>query len=69
VDWLLTGKEPGGAGGEQVAEAPANYGHRGLPAKSKTDEDVWIAKLLKVLRGRSRRKKQTIKDLLEVLSR
>jgi predicted transcriptional regulator len=69
VDWLLTGREPGGAGAEQVAEGPASYGRRVLPAKSKADEEVWVSKLLKVLRGRNRRKKQTIKDLLDVLSR
>jgi transcriptional regulator with XRE-family HTH domain len=69
VDWLLTGKERGEGAGDQVAEAPGRYGRRGPPAKSKADEEVWVAKLLKVLRSRNRRKKQTIKDLLDVLSR
>jgi transcriptional regulator with XRE-family HTH domain len=69
VDWLLTGKEPAGVGGDQIAEAAASYGLRAPPAKSKADEEVWVAKLLKVLRSRDRRKKQTIKELLDVLSR
>jgi hypothetical protein len=69
VDWLLTGKERGETLTEQVAEAPASYGRRGRLTKSRADEEVWVAKLLKVLRSRNRRKKQTIKDLLDVLSR
>jgi hypothetical protein len=69
VDWLLTGKELSETAGDQVAEAPASYGRRGLPGKSKANEEVWVAKLLKVLRSGNRRKKQTIKELLDVLSR
>lgn len=65
VDWLLTGKEEGG----YVAERPARYGRAGGRKKSKSSEEVWIAKLLRVLRSGNRRKKQTIKELLDVLSR
>ena len=67
VDWLLTGKEGRGEG--YVAERPARYGHARGPRKSKTKEEVWVGKLLKVLRGGHPRKKQTIKELLDVLSR
>ncbi len=65
VDWLLTGKEGEG----YVAERPARYGRPRASRKSKANEEVWITKLLKVLRSSNRRKKQTIKDLLDVLSR
>ena len=70
IDWLLTGKERVRTEG-YVAERTAPYGRRKATgsAKVKANEDVWVAKLLKVLRGDSRRKKQTVKDLLDVLSR
>ena len=67
VDWFLTGKEGRGEG--YVAERPARYGHARGPRKFKTKEEVWVGKLLKVLRGGHPRKKQTIKELLDVLSR
>ena len=67
VDWFLTGKEGGGEG--YVAEKPARYGRSRDPRKSKTKEEVWVGKLLKVLRSGHPRKKQTIKELLDVLSR
>lgn len=67
VDWLLTGKERGGEG--YVADKPARYGRGGKASRSKAEEEVWVGKLRKVLRSDSQRKKQTIKDLLDVLSR
>ena len=69
VDWLLTGKEGKGRGEGYVAEGPARYGHARGSRKSKTKEEVWVDKLLKVLRSGQRRKKQMIKELLNVLSR
>ena len=69
VDWLLTGKERTEVREGYVAEKPARYGSRRTARKSGADEEIWIAKLLKVLRSDNRRKKQTIKDLLDVLSR
>ncbi len=69
VDWLLTGKERGEMRVGLVAEKPASYGRRGATQKSSADEEIWVGKLLKVLRSGNRRKKQTIKDLLDVLSR
>ena len=69
VDWLLIGKERGKTREGYVAERPARYGRATEAQKTKVHEEVWVAKLLKVLRGSSRRKKQTIKDLLDVLSR
>ena len=71
VDWLLTGRERVRTGEGYVAERAAPYGRRkaARPAKAKANEGVWVAKLLKVLRSGSRRKKQTVKDLLDVLSR
>ena len=69
VDWLLTGKEGKGRGEGYVAETPAHYGRRGVARSSKAGEEVWVAKLLRVLRSGNRRKKQTIKKLLDVLSR
>ncbi len=68
IDWLLTGKEEKESEDRYVAEKPASYGRHGVGRKTEDDE-VWIAKLLKVLRGRDARKKQTVKDLLDVLSR
>lgn len=67
VDWLLTGKERGGEG--YVADKPARYGRAGKTSRSKAEEEIWVAKLRKVLRSGSQRKKQTIRDLLDVLSR
>lgn len=69
VDWLLTGKGQEETGEGYVAERPARYGRRGMAQKSKAHDVVWVAKLLKVLHSGNRRKKQTIKDLLDVLSR
>jgi transcriptional regulator with XRE-family HTH domain len=69
VDWFLTGKEAKGTTEGYVAERPARYGRAGAARVSKADEEIWVAKLLKVLRGGNRRKRQTIKDLLDVLSR
>jgi len=66
IDWLLTGNSRGGLGGGYVAEKPARYGRLGKALKN---EEVWIAKLLKVLRSGNRRKQQTIKELLNILSR
>ena len=69
VDWLLTGRGQRGMGEGYVAERPARYGRPRRARKVKANEEVWITKLLKVLRSSNRRKKQTIKDLLDVLSR
>lgn len=70
VDWLLIGKKRRkGMWEGYVAERPARYGRSSVPRKSKASEEVWVAKLLKVLRGGNRRKKRAIKDLLDVLSR
>jgi len=69
VDWFLAGKEESRAREGYVAEKPLRYGRPGPALRSKGSEEVWVVKLLKVLRGGDRRKKQTIKDLLEVLSR
>jgi len=68
VDWFLTGKEARAREG-YVAEKPVRYGRPGPALRSKRSEEVWVTRLLKVLRGSDRGKKQTIKDLLEVLSR
>jgi transcriptional regulator with XRE-family HTH domain len=67
VDWLLVGGPAGKAGVPYVAERPATYGSGGK--KGKAAEEVWVKKLLKVLHGSNRQKTQTIKDLLDVLSR
>lgn len=67
VDWFLTGREKRTSEG-YVAERPARYGPSGPARAARANEEVWVAKLLKVLRSGSRRKKQTIKDLLDVLS-
>jgi len=67
VDWLLTGKEKKGSGEGYVAERAARYGHG--QKKLKAADEIWIDKLLKALRSGNRRKKQTIKELLDVLSR
>ena len=67
VDWLLTGKEEKVSGEGYVAERAARYGHG--KKKLKAADEIWVDKLLRVLRGGNRRKKQTIKELLDVLSR
>ena len=69
VDWLLMSREHERMGEGYVAERSARYGRPGLAQRFNADEGVWIGKLLKVLRSSSRRKKQTIKDLLDVLIR
>ena len=69
VDWLLGGTEPRKVGEARVAERPARYGRAMGPRNAKVGEGVWVEKLLKVLRSGSRRDKETIKNLLDVLSR
>lgn len=69
VDWLLTGREDERMGEGYVAERSVPYGRPGLAQRFSADEGVWIAKLLRVLRSSSRRKRQTIKELLDVLIR
>lgn len=68
VDWLLLGAGSSGGAGS-VTEQPARYGRAGAPDKAKAGDQVWVTKLLKVLRSRNRQKTQTIKDLLDVLAR
>lgn len=69
VDWLLVGTAGKNAGPSSVAEPAARYGGAGAAVKAKPSEQVWVEKLLKVLRGSDRRKTQTLKDILDVLSR
>lgn len=69
VDWLLTGSGGRRLAEGYVAERSARYGKGRASAKGRTEEEVWVRKLLKVLRSGSRRKSQTIKELLDVLSR
>jgi transcriptional regulator with XRE-family HTH domain len=69
VDWLLLGAVQGKGAAGSVAERPARYGRRGTAEKSKAGDEVWVRKLLKVLRSSNRQKTQTIKDLLDVLAR
>lgn len=69
VDWLLLGAGESNTGAGYVAERAARYVAGGGMGKVKAGEEVWVRKLLKVLRGSNRRKTQTIKDLLDVLSR
>jgi len=69
VDWLLLGTEQSKAAAGSVAERPARYGRAGTTEKSKAGDEVWVKKLLKVLRSNNRQKTQTIKDLLDVLAR
>jgi transcriptional regulator with XRE-family HTH domain len=69
VDWFLTGKEEKGTKEAYVAERAARYGRPRAVRMATAGEEIWVAKLLKVLRGGNRRKKQTIKDLLDVLAR
>lgn len=69
VDWLLleTGQVKADAG--LVAERGARYSRSGVTENTKAGDEVWVRKLLKVLRSSNRRKTQTIKDLLDVLAR
>jgi transcriptional regulator with XRE-family HTH domain len=69
VDWLLLGAVQGKGGAGSVAERPARYGGAGAPDKAKSGDEVWVKKLLRVLRSSNRQKTQTIKDLLDVLAR
>lgn len=69
VDWLLRGVERAGAGESRVAERPARYGRAVAPPKIATGEDIWVEKLRKVLRSGSRGEKETIKHLLDMLTR
>ena len=69
VDWMLSGEGQGKRGEGYVAEKAARYGRARAGQTTKSSEEVWVAKLLKVLRSSNRRKQQTIKDLLDVLSR
>ena len=69
VDWFLVGAGHGRSGAGYVAERAASYGRPGSREKTKVTEEVWVKKLLKVLRSSNRRKTQTIKDLLDVLAR
>jgi transcriptional regulator with XRE-family HTH domain len=63
VDWLLMGGESR-AGAGYVAEAPAAYGR-----KKRSDEEQWVGKLRKLLRGKNRKNTQTIKEVLNALTR
>jgi len=69
VDWLLLGAAQGKGGAGSVAERPARYGRAPTTQKANAGDEVWVKKLLKVLRSRKRQKTQTIKDLLDVLAR
>ncbi|MFQ5852411.1 MAG: helix-turn-helix domain-containing protein [Candidatus Binatia bacterium] len=69
VDWFLTGREQRGLGEGCVAEKPAGYGRIGVARNSKAKEEIWVAKLLKVLRSGNRRKIQTVKEFLNMMSR
>jgi transcriptional regulator with XRE-family HTH domain len=69
VDLLLLGTGQAKAGAGLVAERGARYGRAGVTEKAKAGDEVWMRKLLKVLRSSNRRKTQTIKDLLDVLAR
>ncbi|HEY2991018.1 MAG TPA: helix-turn-helix domain-containing protein [Candidatus Binatia bacterium] len=69
VDWLLLGAGQGKGDAGYVAERAARYGRAGVAGKTRAAEQVWVEKLLKVLRSNNRRKTQTIKDLLDVLAR
>jgi transcriptional regulator with XRE-family HTH domain len=68
VDWLLIGSESRSGAG-YVAEQPARYGRAGRAAKKNSEEEQWVGKLRKLLRGNNRGKTKAIKDLLNVLSR
>ena len=68
VDWLLTGKEPVCKKAGAVAERPARYGRSRTTEKRSAEEQVWVDKLLKVLRSQDSRRKEMAKKLLDVLS-
>jgi transcriptional regulator with XRE-family HTH domain len=68
VDWLLMGTAPGRSAG-LVAERSADYGRARAGAMTTAGDDVWVKKLLKILRSSNRQKTQTVKDLLDVLVR
>lgn len=68
VDWLLLGSDTRSGAG-LVAEHPARYGRAGRTARKNPDEEQWVEKLRKLLRGKNRGKTKAIKDLLNVLSR
>jgi transcriptional regulator with XRE-family HTH domain len=63
VDWLLVGAESR-AGAGYVAESPAGYGR-----KKRSDEEQWVGKLRKLLRGKNRKDTQAIKEVLNALTR
>ena len=63
VDWLLGGTGRAIPGESRVAEQPAGYG------RAAAGEDIWVAKLRKVLRSGKAREKQMVKDVLDILSR
>jgi len=63
VDWLLIGAESRSGAGS-VAEAPAGYGR-----KKHSEEEQWVGKLRKLLRGKNRKDSQTIKNLLDTMTR
>jgi transcriptional regulator with XRE-family HTH domain len=69
VDWLLMGAAPDRGGAGLVAERSAGYGRASSGAKISARDDVWVKKLLKILRSSNRQKTQTVKDLLDVLAR
>ncbi len=69
VDSLLLGAEQGKGGAGLVDERGMRYGRESAAPKTKAGDEVWVRKLLKVLRSSNRRKTQTIKDLLDVLAR
>lgn len=67
VDWLLLGKEPAAGKTGLVRERAAPYG-RSTPGKRRAEEQIWVDKLLKVLRSQDTRRKEMAKRLLDVLS-
>jgi transcriptional regulator with XRE-family HTH domain len=69
VDWLLGGTGRKSPGEGRVAEQPARYGRAGAAPGTTAGEDVWVEKLRKVLRSGSRDEKETIKHLLNMLTR
>jgi hypothetical protein len=69
VDWLLLGAGSSRGGEGSVSERPARYGGTGAIERVKPADEVWVSKLLKILRSSNRQKTQTIKDLLDVLAR
>jgi len=69
VDWFLTGKEKATRGEGYVAERPAGYGRSRTAGEFKATEQVWIDKLLRVLRSGDQKKKQKVRALLNASSR